>query len=49
MVKKKNWNEWNMEYEIMNGSLQTKKNIAKEIKNLNENNEMKKILQTLHT
>jgi hypothetical protein len=34
--------EWNTEYESMNGSLQTKQNIAKEIPNLNENNEMEK-------
>jgi hypothetical protein len=33
-------NEWNMKYEIMNRSLQTKQNITKEITNLNENNEM---------
>jgi len=42
-------NEWNMEDEIMNGSLQTKQNITKEITNLNENNEVERNFQTLHT
>jgi hypothetical protein len=41
-------NEWNMEDEIMNGSLQKKQNITKEITNLNENNEMERNFQTLH-
>jgi len=35
-------NEWNMEDEIMNGSLQTKQNITKEITSLNENNKVEK-------
>jgi len=34
-------NEWNMENEIMNGNLQLKQSITKEITNPNENNEMK--------
>jgi hypothetical protein len=42
-------NEWNVEDEIMNGSRQTKRNITKEITNLNENNEMERNFQTLHT
>jgi hypothetical protein len=40
-------NEWNMENEIMNGDLEIKQNITKEITNPNENNEMKN-LKTLH-
>jgi hypothetical protein len=40
-------NEWNMENEIMNGDLQIKQSITKEITNPNENNEMKNI-RTLH-
>ncbi len=43
------WNEWNMKDEIMNGNLQTKQNTTKEITNHNENNEMERNLQTLHT
>jgi hypothetical protein len=39
-------NEWNMENEIMNGNLQIKQSITKEITNPNENNEMKNF-QTL--
>jgi hypothetical protein len=42
-------NEWNMKDEIMNGNFQTKQNTAKEITNHNENNEMERNLQTLHT
>ncbi len=41
-------NEWNMEDENLNGSLQTKQNIVEEKKNPNEKNEMEKNLQTLH-
>ncbi len=41
-------NEWNMEDENLNGSLQTKQNIVEEKTNPNEKNEMEKNLQTLH-
>ncbi len=41
-------NEWNMEDEILNGSLETKQNTTKEITNFNENNEMEMNLETLH-
>jgi hypothetical protein len=41
-------NEWNMEDENLNGSLQTKQNIVEKITNLNENNEMERNLQTLY-
>ncbi len=41
-------NEWNMEDENLNGSLQTKQNIVEEKTNPNEKNEMEKDLQTLH-
>ncbi len=37
-----------MEDEILNGSLETKQNIIKEITNFNEKNEMEKNLQRLH-
>jgi hypothetical protein len=42
--KKIGLNEWNMEYEIMNEILQTEQNKAKEITNLNENNEMESVV-----
>ncbi len=42
-------NDQNVENEITNGSLPTKHNITKEITNLNENNEMERNFQTLHT
>ncbi len=41
--KKIGLNEWNMEYEIMNEILQIEQNKAKEITNLNENNEMESV------
>jgi hypothetical protein len=46
---KNDLNEWNMEDEIMNGSLQIKKIAIEEITNLNENNDMEINFQTLHT
>jgi hypothetical protein len=48
MVNEIGLNEWNMEDEILNGSLETKQNTTKEITNFNEKNEMERNLETLH-
>jgi hypothetical protein len=49
MGEKNDLNEWNMEDEIMNGSLQIEQITTEEITNFNENNDMEINLQTLHT
>jgi hypothetical protein len=41
--------EWNMEDQIMNESLQIKQNTIEKIINPHENNEMEKNFQTSHT
>ncbi len=41
-------NEWNMQDEILNGSLQKKQNRTKETTKRNERNEMEMYLQKLH-
>jgi hypothetical protein len=44
--KKIGLNEWNMEDQIMNGSLQIEQNTIEKIINPNENNEMEKMERT---
>jgi hypothetical protein len=49
MVNELGLNEWNMEDEILNGSLETKQNTTIEITNFNEKNEMETNFETLRT